>query len=277
MGKTCGVIYVVTHVSTGRKYVGQTTSDDLNQYWQRTHVNRALRGSSRELHKDIRAFGAEAFVFQAVYAAFDKATLDVAENYFIIELDAFSPRGYNLVGGGHPGVGKFVSDEVRDKLRMAANAQFSAPGAREAVAERTRQQFADPDKAARHRAAYDNPDTKAKISEQNVGKRWITNGTDSRILWPGERMPEGWDYGASFTTVGASRCRWINNGAECCMVPRDAPIPEGWILGKIDLAPNARNAGMRWVTDGEHNEMVARGAPLPIGWRYGMTRLPRAA
>jgi group I intron endonuclease len=267
-----GVIYLVRNQINGKRYVGQTTTKP-DQYWRECHLSRSRQGKVKPLWAAIRKYGESAFTFEVIAEAQNKDELDALEDALIIKLGTMAPNGYNLRGGGASGK---LSEETKRNVSRATAAAMNAPEMIEKMRQGTIAQFADPDKRARHRAAYDNPDTKTKISEQNVGKRWISNGTESRVLWLGEEMPEGWNYGASWTTVGASRCQWINNGVECRMSPKCEPIPEGWVPGKLDLKPNARNAGKRWITDGTRNEMIATDAIPPAGWRLGMTRPPRA-
>jgi len=95
-----------------------------------------------------------------------------------------------------------------------------------------------------------NPDIKKKrtesirnnlaIGEKNsvYGKVWITNGTDSTMIFPEDAIPDGWKLGraisesqktrvASFRT-GTVR---ITNGVQNKYAKQSDPIPEGWRLG----------------------------------------------
>ncbi len=54
----------------------------------------------------------------------------------------------------------------------------------------------DPIVAARHKVAYDNPETKLKLRNIGLGTCWINNGEDNRKIQRTDPLPNGWSYGA---------------------------------------------------------------------------------
>jgi group I intron endonuclease len=354
-GNFYGWIYAATNLVNNKRYVGQTTGDPKDR--ENAHIKSASR-VMLPFARAIMKYGPENFEFQVIYCAFDKLSLDLAEDYFIIEYNTLSPNGYNLKRGGAPGkftaemkrrhsivlkdalnapgmheklsaaikaalnnpatrakLAKTTSDswkdleirskrssgikralstltpeqiekrsikqklawerdrekrsnnirsalanpevrqrissslevankkpEVRERRSAASKEVNSRPGLnerrgasiratyaipevkeaflavvrsdehrekqrrktvdffadqanREAAAERSRQQFADPEKRARHKAAYDNPVTKAKLSAKNLDGEWYNNGQRNVLIKPGESIPEGFSLG----------------------------------------------------------------------------------
>lgn len=53
----------------------------------------------------------------------------------------------------------------------------------------------NPAVAARHKAAYDNPITKQKQIDANIGLKCINNGIRNTKLKPGDPLPDGWVFG----------------------------------------------------------------------------------
>lgn len=106
---TCG-IYLITHLASGRCYVGQ--SRNIEKRW-REHRN------SREgtlLHRSLRKYGNEAFSWQVLEIC-DPSELSSREVFWIEQLGTKHPGGYNLTSGGD-GV-DFSNPEVRQRHQAA--------------------------------------------------------------------------------------------------------------------------------------------------------------
>jgi group I intron endonuclease len=153
-----GIIYLATCLVNEKQYVGQTTRSDPFAYWRRVHLGTARNGAGRYLHRAIRKHGEDNFTFEVIYAAFDQASLDEAEDFFILEFDTLAPNGYNLKRGGANG--RLSADSIQ-KHREGVRAAWQRPGFRErrrkaqedprvrqAMSEGARAQWADPDKRA---------------------------------------------------------------------------------------------------------------------------------
>lgn len=295
-----GVIYVATCIVNGKQYVGQTKEDPAN-YWK-IHLQRARNGKKKVFYSAIRKHGTDSFVFEVIFVAFDKLTLDLAEDYFIIEWGTMTPHGYNMKGGGATGK---LSKETRDTLRRINIAHFSDPKVRDEVRQRTLAQFADPDKRARHRAAYDNPDTKVKLSAIGSDTEWYNDGTTGIRVHPGDPIPEGfvsgqiyrgdraasqakgkhvrWHVNRGIIAKDCEHCaelslRWANDGITEAEFSIGDPLPKGWKPGLIVRKAKARtNNSMTWITDGVLNQMITADASIPDGWKIGMTKDRAAA
>lgn len=148
--KPYGVIYRITHIESGKVYIGQTTRN-LRERWL-SHQNQTYCAS---LHRAIKKHGAEAFVMVEIDRAHSKEQLDELEiHYIALHCSMDRSRGYNLRGGGS--FGKH-SSESREKMSASV-----------------RQAYLDPAFKAKLSAARTGkpclPEVKAKIAKSNTGK-----------------------------------------------------------------------------------------------------------
>jgi len=110
-----GIIYCVTHIPTGKKYVGQTRSHRLNHGRYRPfgaegrfrdHLNVALKNTKSSqcsaLYNAIRLDGREAFTIQELESCCIELS-DERERHWIGALNTGYPNGYNLTEGGCAG------------------------------------------------------------------------------------------------------------------------------------------------------------------------------
>lgn len=124
MAEIYGVLYLITNTANGKQYVGQTTAP-LRNYWLRRLAD-ARSGQHRNMpiYNAIRKHGEDVFQCDCIFAAFDKAALDAAEDRLITETDSMVPRGYNCRGGGSRG--KHI-DAVKAILREHGRRIFNDP------------------------------------------------------------------------------------------------------------------------------------------------------
>jgi hypothetical protein len=107
-----GIIYCVEHITSGKKYVGQTRSHrkNHNRYRPfgaegrfRTHVSEALCNTKHKsghlLGIDIRQYGKDAFQCSTLETC-DIDKLNELERKWIQQLGSLYPGGYNLTDGG---------------------------------------------------------------------------------------------------------------------------------------------------------------------------------
>jgi group I intron endonuclease len=88
-----GIIYIATHIESGKQYVGQTV-DFCKRIW--THLrNRQNTYFGNALQK----YGRAAFHFQQII--YKKEDLNYWEQYFVSKLNTLHPHGYNLKSGGN--------------------------------------------------------------------------------------------------------------------------------------------------------------------------------
>lgn len=107
-----GVIYLIEHTASGKKYVGQTLSHRKNHERYRPfgangrfrdHISEAVNNTKRKqctyLNNAIRLYGAEAFTVKVLEIC-EREDLDTRECYYITEHSSLYPTGYNLTTGG---------------------------------------------------------------------------------------------------------------------------------------------------------------------------------
>lgn len=104
---TCG-IYVITHIASGRMYVGQ--SIDIEERFKQ-HAKG--KGGCGALSGAIAKHGWCAFDARVLEKC-ERAALNEREARWVDELATMHPRGFNLVGGG--GQSRQVTDDCRRRI-----------------------------------------------------------------------------------------------------------------------------------------------------------------
>jgi len=107
-----GIIYLIEHSASAKKYVGQTVSHRKNHDRYRPfgangrfrdHISEALNNTKRKqctyLNNAIRLYGADAFKVRVLEVC-ERGLLDQREIYYISEYSSLFPNGYNLTTGG---------------------------------------------------------------------------------------------------------------------------------------------------------------------------------
>ena len=108
-----GFIYITENLVDGRKYVGQKK---YNYGWE------TYFGSGVRLTRAINKYGLNNFKRTIIENCYSKTELNVREKYWISHYNAvYDDNFYNLTAGGDGGAayGHAVSDETREKLRLA--------------------------------------------------------------------------------------------------------------------------------------------------------------
>lgn len=103
-GYSRGIIYLITHIESGKKYIGLTVQT-LERRWQ-YHVEQANSGqikSEESLHHAIRKFSSKAFDIHQVDEGTCKKDLENKERNWILRLETLVPNGYNISTGGVSG------------------------------------------------------------------------------------------------------------------------------------------------------------------------------
>jgi group I intron endonuclease len=108
-------IYIVTNVVNAKQYVGIT--NNLERRWRR---HKKAFGETPLLHRSIKKYGIDAFVFSHIADAFDRETAFDLERILIEQHNTFHPNGLNLTKGGEGGsgakLGRVLSQETKDKI-----------------------------------------------------------------------------------------------------------------------------------------------------------------
>lgn len=159
--------YALLHRSSGSAYVGST--GDL--YKRLARHNTDLR---RGVHKNSNlqeAYDADP-VFDLAFAKASSKEEALKLEQSLITEHMGSGKLLNLAHDAEKSaLGLVFSDEVKERLRQAAAAQFSTQEARDAQSERSRQLWQDPAFRAKHEGVPLAEETKDKISD-TVKDRW---------------------------------------------------------------------------------------------------------
>jgi len=115
-GRPYGIIYLVTNLVNGKKYVGYTTQQ-IEQRW-RDHLKIAKNGKGYSLHNAIRKYEIENFSIEQIDEANGKKELCIKEEYWIFELETYAgnKRGYNETWGGDGGP---LTEEIKKRISVA--------------------------------------------------------------------------------------------------------------------------------------------------------------
>jgi group I intron endonuclease len=173
------VIYVITHVASGRKYVGYTRYTAPRRY--RGHVKAAKAGEDTYIARAIRLYGASAFKIEVLEQC-EEALLNEREIFWIQKLGTVKPHGFNLTEGG--GGMLRPSESTRQKMRDAHLGKVRGP-------------LSEEHKAAVSRAQKGRPrwtdEQRKEIAARQTGKSCPHNIENCRQLgfsWKGKKFTE---------------------------------------------------------------------------------------
>lgn len=164
-------IYVITHVETGRKYVGQSKNMSSRIYG---HFAMAKNNPKRRhpFYDCIRKYGKEAFSIEKVVYVDDLFVKNLLEKEWIRFLNSIYPSGFNLASGGdhfehHPETLKKISITSKGRrFSEEARRKISAANLGKVVSESTKRKLSEVNsgrpKSLEHRK---------KLSEANIGKK----------------------------------------------------------------------------------------------------------
>lgn len=115
-------VYSVTHLETGKIYVGVTTIG-IEKRWQQ-HLNLASKAPNRIFYQYINSYGASAFTLELLESGILVQQCADREKYWIKKLSALAPNGLNSCFGGQAPAGRFktysVDNDTFSTIRAAA-------------------------------------------------------------------------------------------------------------------------------------------------------------
>lgn len=115
-----GSIYVATNIATGGQYVGQT----VKKLSVRVSAHRIDAQKPKfKINHAIHTYGFASFIFEEVFVAFDKCTLDATERLFIKTLQ---PE-YNMTAGGSGAASRKTSSEECLRRSISAKERWADP------------------------------------------------------------------------------------------------------------------------------------------------------
>jgi group I intron endonuclease len=173
-------IYVITNTVNAKQYVG--IAADLETRWRR-HRN---ANEGQLIHKAIKKYGVDAFVFTHIADAFDAESAKMIERMLIAEKNTKMPHGYNMTDGGDGTMGMAKTEEHKQKLKDANKKAWADPELRAKHAEKMKELGSirkgkpsgqkgkpngrkgiphAPDHSAKIKESLNTPESKAKRSE----------------------------------------------------------------------------------------------------------------
>lgn len=156
------VIYVITHVASSRKYVGQTVKKAKIR--KREHLNAAGGVLDQSYTKNmyivraLRKDGADAFTFEVIEQCSSRAELDEREAFWIKELNTLSPNGFNLKSGATGVDGVVIAPEVKQRISKANKGRVKGPEWRAAL-------------SRSHMGKVLTPEWRANVGKAQLGKK----------------------------------------------------------------------------------------------------------
>ena len=176
-----GVIYLITNLLNGMKYVGQTTRTVEERFYEHKRENFYLG-------KAIRKYGEENFNIEVIEECETFEQLNEREIFWISYLKCKQPNGYNLTDGGKGING--ITEEARIKKskemmgnKYALGYHHSDKTRKKMSVAHTGKKFTDEHRAnlsAANMGHKVTPETRAKISAKKIGKKLPANSPERR-------------------------------------------------------------------------------------------------
>jgi group I intron endonuclease len=290
-----GVIYVVTNLVNRKQYVGLTTANNP-EYYCKGHIRGALNGAEKYLYNAIRKHGAEAFIFEIIWSAFDKQALDDAEDFFIVEeYKSLHPDGYNLRGGGSKGK---MSAKTRQRMRIIQKILKNTPESKQRAREIKLKYFAIPGNKERHASviteAHTRPDVKERHStgiklsltkpgalerKSRASIKMHADPINKKIhhdnLVTALAPKEVRDKMGRGISTARKRAEVIEKFEEYWNTPGVREAHGNLMRSIYQNDPLIKQkvlegtVGTRWITDGIKTRRLKSGCDLPEGWKYG--------
>lgn len=191
-------IYMWTNLTTGKRYVGSSVNLK-RRFLQYYNVNRLMQNDSMVINRALLKYGYSNFSLSILEYCDIKMLMLREKHYFVL----LKPE-YNLAlepGSPSRGKGKFVSEETKDKIRLAAKNMTLETRVRMSVGQKTGQFLEVTDILSGKKTVYHAIRTAAKAL--NIDKRKIEN-----YLYLNQETPVLNKY--IFTKIGKPRVK-INN------------------------------------------------------------------
>lgn len=177
------LVYLITNLLNGKRYVGQHVGRDLEKYWRRNvWLAKAGYQGKRALYRAIRKYGTDNFKIETLVIVGTKADMDRYEIGLIERWDTTSPvKGYNITAGGRGSLGVKMSDETRAKMSKSREGKAMSDENRSLLKERNKgNKYALGRKMTQdnfdklmsvHLGAKRSDEARRKMSEAQTGKK----------------------------------------------------------------------------------------------------------
>ena len=166
------LIYLVTNIVNGKKYIGQTVKSLSRR--KQGHITAAkFHKYNSYFHRALIKYGEETFDWKVLHDGIENIDdLNKLEIFYIGYYDTYGKGGYNLTLGGNGQVGRKVSAETKHKLSLANIGQNNPNYGKKPSAE-TRKKMSIANSGENH-PNYGKKlpaETRQKISEATKGRK----------------------------------------------------------------------------------------------------------
>jgi group I intron endonuclease len=186
-----GIVYVATHITNGKAYIGQTTLP-LQTRW-RLHISAAKNGSKSYFHSALRKYGPESFSLQELAHGGSQEELNALETHYIQQYET-RLRGYNLAAGGQSINHKKMADAKRGRK----------------LSETHRRKLSEAHKNLVFSEAHRQHLREACVNNPNLAFRWMTQGAEEKRVPLGaiqSYLGCGWRFGRPSAAQQAEKAR----------------------------------------------------------------------
>lgn len=129
-------IYTLTNTVNGKLYVGQSIHPKTRF---QDHLCAARSGSEFLIHRAMRKYGVESFVFEVIETCDTKERSDALEQSWITRLNSRSDAdGYNVTAGGDGTIGYRHTEESKMVMSLAASGRIVSAETRAKMAAKMR-------------------------------------------------------------------------------------------------------------------------------------------
>lgn len=125
------IIYKITNKINNKIYIGFTQKSARNRFNQHCYISKNPNNKSFSiLHKAIKKYGKQNFLYETVYMNNNKDDVLSKEDVFINYYNSLVPNGYNVAKGGNippSWLGKKHKNISKEKISKALTLYYSNP------------------------------------------------------------------------------------------------------------------------------------------------------
>ena len=168
-------IYKITNLKTNEYYIGMHSTDNLDDGYM---------GSGEHIKKSIKKYGIDSFTKDILYKLNDRKSLANKEAELITEELLKDPLCLNIgLGGG----GGLKNEEHLKKMNKGSSKFQKEKWENEEYRNKISQ-------VLRNNMRENHKNGKIRY-DTTLGYKWITNGTQIKLLKKNETLPDGWMFG----------------------------------------------------------------------------------
>lgn len=226
MNNSGGIVYLITNLVNGKRYVGITTRP-LNQRWT-SHLAQSKRHPRRPICAAIRKYGRDSFKIEQIDVSDSSACLKQLEIHWIACLETKkSTKGYNATLGGDGTSGQIFSASTRAKMSAASKRRAEAPGGLERLSSLCKGRKL----TLEHRAKISAGLSKTKRNYDECARARQVSAAKKRWSNPEYRAKQDkakkkvWDKRSKEDRVRFARSSWVNSDARARKI---ASIKASW-------------------------------------------------